>query len=82
VIIWYDCGQFSETGCTNAQNIIKSTISAAGTYKVIGVPRANMETPIALTSWGRLFRMTDTNQAQMLAFVKANREKSPEPGAP
>jgi hypothetical protein len=82
VIIWYDCAQFSEVGCTNAKNVIKSVISSVGTYKVIGVPRENMQTPIALTSWGRLFRLSDANQPQMLAFVKNNREKSPEPAAP
>lgn len=46
---------------------------------VVVTPRSANDTKIILASWGRLERLESFNETQILDFVKANRNKSPEP---
>ncbi len=81
VIIWYDCAQVTEQECEDIQTGLKQVIDATASYKIIVMPRENMEAPIIATSWGMMYKQETLDRDKLVAFVKANREKSPEPGA-
>ena len=49
--------------------------------KVVIEPRAKNDSPIILASWGRLLKMERFDEQSVLDFIKANRNKSPEPFA-
>lgn len=47
--------------------------------KVIMAPRANNDAPIVLVSWGRVQKFQTYDEQSILAFIKANKNRSPEP---
>ncbi len=46
---------------------------------VIITPRASNDSKITLASWGRLEKLEAFDEAKILAFIKSNTNKSPEP---
>ncbi len=50
--------------------------------KIIVEPRAKNDAPIVLVSWGRLQKFQSYDEQNILAFIKANTNQSPEPLAP
>lgn len=46
---------------------------------VVVTPRAANDSKIALASWGRLEKLDTYDEAKILEFIKANKNKSPEP---
>jgi hypothetical protein len=81
VMIWYDCGSVSDTECTTMKEGIKNVIDATETFKVIAMPRENMATPIIAVSWGMMYKQEALDEEGLIAFVEANRQRSPEPNA-
>lgn len=64
---------------------IKSVFSKASVSKKIMVPRENLDTPVALTSWGRLLKLQTieaTSEAKIKEFMETNEDRGPEKGAP
>lgn len=49
---------------------------------IVVTPRQANDTPIALASWGRLQKLESFDEAAIINFIKANKNKSPEPFAP
>ena len=49
--------------------------------KVIIAPRSANDVSIALVSWGRLQKLEQFDETAVMNFIKANRNKSPEPFA-
>lgn len=89
VVIWYNCTQLDDAGCQTLKTQIKNVmdrakpVTLAGTAKkLIAVTRPNMDTLIALTSWGRIDKLTSFNDAEIGEFINDFRNKSPEPDAP
>jgi hypothetical protein len=41
-----------------------------------------MEAPVIAVSWGKMYKQEVLNEEGLIAFVEANRERSPEPTAP
>lgn len=83
VIIWYDCSELAEDECDTLKDGIDNVIDRTGTYKVVGMPRAGMDQPIVLTSWGMIFRLDELDEDKMVTYIEENREKNaPEPEAP
>jgi hypothetical protein len=82
VILWYDCSQVSETECEAMKEGLRNVIEATETYKVVAMPREGMETPIIAVSWGVMYKQAELDEERLIAFVNANRERSPEPNAP
>jgi hypothetical protein len=82
VIIWYDCSDMSDAECQTLKDGVESVVKATNTFKVLGMPREGMETPIIAVSWGMMYKQEVFNKEALVAFVEANREKSPEPLAP
>ncbi len=46
---------------------------------VILTPRTQNNTPITLASWGRLQELSSYDEAIIITFIRANKNKSPEP---
>lgn len=82
VIFWYNCDLLDETDCEELKSGIREVMAGFDNYKVIGFPWPSIETPVVLTSWGRILRMEAFNARQARSFVSANQNKAPEPGAP
>lgn len=82
VIIWYDCSILSDQECHNLKQDIQEIIDLYDGYKVIGMPRAGMETPIAMTSWGHLARLTVFDDAFVIDYIDQYQNDAPEPSAP
>lgn len=81
VIIWYDCTQVSEDECTSIKEGLQNVITATNTFKVVAMPREGMDAPIIATSWGMMYTQETLDTDRLIAFVKANRNKAPEPMA-
>ena len=82
VIFWYNCAVLDETGCTQLKDNIQQVMNEFNGVKLIAFPWKSLEVPVAMTSWGRLQRFETFNPTQASAFIKANRNKAPEPNAP
>lgn len=54
-------------------------IGKANPGSVIVTPRAANDAPIAVAAWTRLEKFTSYDEAKILEFIKANKNKSPEP---
>jgi len=79
VIFWYNCSILNATQCSQLKSQIKSVMVAADNYKVIAFPWESIDSPVVMTSWGKLHRFTEFESDAALTFVKQNRNKSPEP---
>ena len=88
VVIWYNCTGLEESACETFKTQIRGVMSQAGgvgvssTTKLIAMPRLSLPGPIAATSWGRLYQPDTFNPDELLVFIKAFRNKAPEPNAP
>ncbi len=49
--------------------------------KLIVTPRAKDDSKIAVASWGRLMKLDQYDEAKIVEFIAANKNKSPEPTA-
>jgi hypothetical protein len=82
VIFWYNCDLLDEAGCEELKTAIQSVMDDFNGLKLIGFPRASIEAPVVMTSWGQkqVFQSFDAGQARR--FIQANRYRAPEPNAP
>ncbi len=55
------------------------TIAKANPGSVILTPRPTNDTKIALASWTRLEKLDSYDEGKILEFIRANKNKSPEP---
>lgn len=81
VIFWYNC-QVSGTDCSTLKQAIQNVMTETGNTKLIAFPWADMEVPLAMTSWGRILKFVQPDPEQMKQFVERNRYHAPEPDAP
>ncbi len=82
VIFWYNCEVLSEEECQELKAMIFEVMQNRAGYKLIAFPYPKQEEPLVITSWGRQMRMWEPNLEDMYAFVDANHNRAPEPGAP
>jgi hypothetical protein len=82
VIFWYNCAVVDEAGCTLLKKQIQQVIDDFDGVKLIAFPWKSLNVPVVMTSWGRLLRFETFDPNQARAFVKANRNRAPEPNAP
>ena len=68
----------SYTGIDDATKAALEDIAKSG-LKIILEPRAKDDAPIILASWGRLQKFQSFDKEGVLAFIKTNTNKSPEP---
>ncbi len=81
VIFWYNCEQV-DGDCSELKASIREVLEAFSYTKVLAYPRSSLDVPVVLTSWGRLLRMESFDETRARAFVRANRNRAPEPDAP
>lgn len=81
VIFWYNC-QAPNTDCSVLKQSIQNVMDETGNTKLIAFPWADMNLPLAMTSWGRILKFTTPDPALMKQFVESNRYQAPEPNAP
>jgi hypothetical protein len=82
VIFWYNCAGLDQAGCDALKTNIRGVMSEFDGLKLIAFPWKSLDTPLVMTSWGRLQRFKTFDPTQVRDFIKANRNKSPEPNAP
>lgn len=82
VVFWYNCVLLDEAGCTQIKDSIQQVMDEFNGVKLIAFPRKSLGSPIAMTTWGRLQRFETFDPSLARAFIKANRNKAPEPNAP
>lgn len=72
--IWISYQGIDESTKSNLKNL-------ANMYpgSVILTPRAKDDSKIALASWGRLMTLNEFNTDTVASFIKANKNRSPEP---
>jgi hypothetical protein len=81
-IFWYNCNLLDDSGCSELKNQIKSVIDEFNGVKVIGFPRATIDSPVVATTWGRMQRFNTFDENLAVNFVRSNRGRAPEPNAP
>ncbi len=89
VIIWYNCSTLDETQCQTFKTQImgvmeraKPVVVASDIKKLIAVPRSGMGALIALMSWGRIDKLNEFNEMEIVEFINDFRERAPEAGTP
>lgn len=82
VIFWYNCDLLDETACGNLKEQIRGVMEDFDGFKVVAFPWKALDVPVAMTSWDRIQRFESFDPAQARAFVRANRNRAPEPNAP
>jgi len=66
---------------TGVDDATKSALEkiAKSQSKVVVEPRTKNDAPIVLAAWGRLLKLEKFDEQQISDFIKANKNKSPEP---
>ncbi|GAB4487979.1 MAG: hypothetical protein OHK0031_11910 [Anaerolineales bacterium] len=81
VIFWYNCANLDETACASLKSQIKAVMDAKNNFKLIAVPWKSIDTPLVMTSWGRLQRFEGFDERLARSFIESNLNHAPEPGA-
>ena len=89
VVIWYKCSSPDDAQCQALKAQIKDVMNRAGPVvittgvkKLIAVPRPKMDAVIALTSWGRIDKLSSFTESEVMEFINDFRLAAPEPDAP
>lgn len=83
VIFWYNCALLNNAAdCATLKVQIRQVMAGFDNFKVIAFPRASIEVPLVMTSWGRLQQFETFDSDLATAFVRGNQNKAPEPNAP
>jgi hypothetical protein len=83
VIFWYNCEALdSSADCTALKDAIAAVMDQADNWKMIAFPWTSIDTPVVLTTWGRLLAMDEFDADLAMDFVRRNRNQAPEPNAP
>lgn len=88
VILWYSCTGLSDPECEDLQSDLRDVMNRAGnsprtgTPKLIAVPRPSLTARIALTGWGWLDTLDSFDAERISNFIRAFRDRGPEPSAP
>lgn len=82
VIYWYNCDLLDEGECVTLKDQIKDSMADNGDVKLIAFPRASLDVPVVLTSWGQMLPMDEFDADRTKNFVSTNRNQAPEPNAP
>ncbi|HEY3310533.1 MAG TPA: DUF3105 domain-containing protein [Anaerolineales bacterium] len=81
VIFWYNCAKLDENACKDLKTGIKTLMDSKNNNKLIAFPWKSIDSPLVMTSWGRLQRFDKFDERLARAFIDANLNKSPEPDA-
>jgi len=76
IAISYDCSKLDD--CETVQQNLRRIVQQYKNWKVIAVPRANRDAPIALTAWQRIELLDAYDEERIIAFIDTWRDKGPE----
>jgi hypothetical protein len=82
VIYWYNCALLAESKCAELKKQISTSMADNGGTKLIAFPRASIDVPVVMTTWGQMQRFETFDEDLARKFVSANRNRAPEPNAP
>jgi len=83
VIFWYNCDVLDTAkDCDELKGQIQDVMDGFSSVKLIAFPRASLDAPFVMTSWGQMQRFEKFDQGLAIKFVQANRNRAPEPNAP
>ncbi len=85
IVIWYDCDLKSETAgdtsskdCQDLKKQLKDIANENRIWKLVVVPRNNMDSKIVLTAWTRLEKLDTPDKQKIKEFIDAFRNNGPE----
>jgi hypothetical protein len=81
IIFWYNCSILTPEDCTDLQAQISEVMERADNFKVIAYPWESINSPVVMTSWGRMRSFDQFDLELALEFIQRNRNKAPEPHA-
>lgn len=76
VIISYNCPEGPH--CDELIKKLPELANKKRLWKLIVVPRPRLDSQIALTAWGRIDKFNEYDEARIVAFIDAFRDKGPE----
>lgn len=71
-------GVWESQECKDLVAQLTSVSEKKGKKKLIVIPRPNLDAKIALTAWGRIDKFSGFDEARIIAFIDAYRDKGPE----
>ena len=74
IILWYNPTSLSKEEITELETLFKSI----HLEKTILTPRSSLDTPVALSSWGRVLKLKTIDTNQIKAFFDTNYDRGPE----
>lgn len=74
--VWISYADIDQETRNSIENLVKKYPD-----KLIVTPRAKDDSKIAVVSWGRVMKLDQYDEAKIVAFIQANKNKSPEPNA-
>ena len=79
VLISYNCAKLpAGTPCDTLKKQLTDIAQEKRIWKLIVIPRPNLDVPIALTAWTYLDKMERLDKARISAFIDDFRDKGPE----
>ena len=79
VIFWYNCKANPAINCTDLKKAILNVMDTYGGVKLIAFPWPTLDVPLAMSSWGRIYKLNIPDERLMRQFVTSNRFQAPEP---
>ena len=79
VIFWYNCKANPAINCTDLKKAILNVMDTYGGIKLIEFPWLTLGVPLAMSSWGRIYKLNIPDEKLMRQFVTSNRFQAPEP---
>lgn len=78
VIIHYNCATLSEAECQDLVAKLTDLFNREGAWKLIAVPRPELDTVLAITAWGWIDKFNEYDEARIQRFIAAYRDRGPE----
>ena len=80
-MFWYNCDLLGDGECGGLKDEIQDVMASVGNFKVIGFPRPSQNSPVVMTSWGRLLQLEQFDSDLAEQFVRNYRNQAPEANA-
>lgn len=70
--------QFSTDDCKSLVSNLTSVYDKKGKWKLIVIPRPNLDSKLALTAWNRIEKLNQFDEGKINLFIDALRDQGPE----
>ncbi len=79
VIMSYNCAKLPDpASCDAFKKQLTDITNEKRIWKLIVIPRSNLDVPLALTAWGHLDKMDQVDKERIVAFIDEFRDQGPE----